>query len=169
MHPIVSLAKTTVEEYVKNKNRLIATDAGLGELSGKKAGVFVCMKKDGELRGCIGTFLPTQDNIAQETIENSISAAVKDPRFMPVTAGELDGLTYTVDILSPPEPITDISQLDAKRYGVIVNAAGRRGLLLPDLEGVETVEQQLSIAMQKAGIPPGTQISVSRFEVVRYK
>ena len=108
------------------------------------------------LRGCIGTFQPTEPTIAQETVRNAISAATCDPRFSCIRPEELDSIEYTVDVLTPPEPVKDQSELDPRRYGVIVQAGGRRGLLLPDLEGVDTVDEQVGIAMQKAGIPPGT-------------
>jgi len=132
-----------------------------------KAGVFVCLKRHGELRGCIGTFLPTTDCVADEICRLSIDSGTKDPRFEPVTEEDLDDLVYTVDILSAPEP-AGFDDLDVKRYGVIVTNGYRRGLLLPDLEGVDTVEYQLAIALQKAGIHPSEGFEIERFTVERH-
>ncbi len=132
-----------------------------------RAGVFVSLKKHGQLRGCIGTFLPVYHNLAEEIRNNALAAGLKDPRFSPVEASELPALVYSVDILAQPEP-SNKEDLDPKRYGVIVSSGSKRGLLLPDLEGVETVDQQLEIALQKAGILPGAQYSIERFEVKRF-
>ena len=112
--------------------------------------------------------MPTQENIAQEIIKNAISAAVDDPRFSPVTASELGDLIISVDVLSPPEEISDISELDPKKYGVIVSSGYKKGLLLPDLEGVDTAEYQIDIAKRKAGIYPDEKVKLYRFEVKRY-
>lgn len=123
-----------------------------------------------ELRGCVGTYLPTQKNIALEIIHNAVEASSHDPRFFPVTVGELPHLRYSVDILSTPETVIKIDDLDVKRYGLIVSAVdGRRGLLLPDLEGVETAKQQIEICRQKAGILPEEKITLERFSVERHK
>jgi len=168
MHHLVRLAKETVEVYIREgKIREVREDDLTPDLM-QRAGVFVCLKIDGNLRGCIGTFQPTEPTIAHETVRNAISAATCDPRFTCVRGDELDLIEYTVDVLTPPEPVTDRIQLDPKRYGVIVQAGGRRGLLLPDLEGLDTADLQISIAMQKAGIPPGTPVRLFRFEVKRY-
>jgi AmmeMemoRadiSam system protein A len=134
----------------------------------EQAGVFVCLKVRGMLRGCIGSFQPTESDVAHEVVRNAISAATQDPRFQAVRSNELDTLEYSVDVLTPPQRVQDSRELDPRRYGVIVRSGGRRGLLLPDLEGVDTVDYQISIAMQKAGIPPGTPVELSRFEVKRY-
>ena len=133
------------------------------------AGVFVSLKKHGELRGCIGTFEPTRPNVALEIIHNAISAATRDPRFPPVEAHELSEIGYSVDILTKPEAVSDTKDLDPKRYGVIVESGWKKGLLLPDLEGVDTVEYQLSIAKQKAGIGEEEPVRIYRFMVKRYK
>ncbi len=137
------------------------------EFLSRRAGVFVSIKKDGMLRGCIGTYLPTTGNIAEETIANAIKAATQDPRFPPVRPEELPHLEVSVDILSEPEPCTE-KDLDPKRYGVIVEKGYRVGLLLPDLEGVDTVEEQLRIAKMKAGIPPDEPCKIYRFTVERH-
>jgi len=169
MHPLVSLAKHTVELYVREQKILDAKDDELPPDMRGRAGVFVCLKIHGELRGCIGTFQPQEPSIAQETVRNAISAATCDPRFSCLRAEELGDVEYTVDILTQPEKVTSKKELDPKRYGVIVQSGARRGLLLPDLEGVDTVDYQISIAMQKAGIPTGAQVELSRFEVRRYQ
>ncbi len=131
-------------------------------------GVFVCIKKGGELRGCIGTFRPTQNDVVEEIIHNAASSCTRDPRFYPVSPEELADLDVSVDVLSTPEKVADISRLDPKRYGVIVQAGARVGLLLPDLEGVDDVETQLGIARQKAGIRPEDPVEIYRFTVDRY-
>ncbi|MCL6635357.1 MAG: AmmeMemoRadiSam system protein A, partial [Peptococcaceae bacterium] len=135
----------------------------------KEAGVFVSIKKHGELRGCIGTVEPTRDSIAREVIMNAISAGTRDPRFFPVQEGELDDLEYSVDVLLPPEPAGGFEDLDPEKYGVIVRSGRRQGLLLPDLEGIDTPEEQVAVARQKAGIGPGEPVELMRFEVVRYR
>jgi len=132
-----------------------------------RAGVFVSLKKHGHLRGCIGTFLPTYDNIAQEIRKNALAAGLQDPRFPPVEAAEMAALVYSVDILAQPEPCSK-EDLDPARYGVIVSNGSKRGLLLPDLEGVDTVEEQLQIALQKGGISPRDKYAIQRFEVKRF-
>ncbi len=168
MHPLVQLAKDAVELYIREgKIREVREDEFPSEFR-ERAGVFICLKIDGILRGCIGTFQPTEPDIAHETVRNAISAATCDPRFTCVRAEELDVIEYTVDVLTPPEPVKERSELDPRRYGVIVQSGARRGLLLPDLEGVDTVDFQISIAMQKAGIPPGTPVKLFRFQVKRY-
>jgi len=133
----------------------------------ERAGAFVSIKKNGRLRGCIGTFLPTYSNLAEEIANNALAAGLNDPRFNPVEPEELDSLVYSVDILSAPEPASR-EELDPKRYGVIVSCGRKRGLLLPDLEGVDTVEQQLQIALEKAGITPREKYSIEKFAVKRY-
>jgi AmmeMemoRadiSam system protein A len=168
MHPLVKLAKDAIEVYIREGKVLHVREEDLTPEMKEQAGVFVCLKVHGMLRGCIGSFQPTESDVAHEVVQNAISAAAQDPRFQMVRANELDSLEYSVDVLTPPERIPDSSELDPRRYGVIVRSGGRRGLLLPDLEGVDTVEYQISIAMQKAGIPPGTPVELSRFEVKRY-
>jgi AmmeMemoRadiSam system protein A len=167
MHPLVKLAKETVETYVRYKK--LPQPKELTPEMKEKAGVFVSIKKHGSLRGCIGTFEPTTPNVAQEIISNAVSSATRDPRFMPVTPDELPDLTYSVDVLTKPVPVTSVKELDPKKYGVIVECGGRRGLLLPDLEGVDTVEQQIQICRQKAGIYPDEPVKLYKFEVKRYR
>ena len=134
----------------------------------RKAGVFVSIHKEGKLRGCIGTILPTCRNISEEIIHNAVSAATRDPRFDAIRPEELDKLEINVDVLSEPEKIDSKAELDVKRYGVIVTSGSKRGLLLPDLDGVDTVEDQVSIAMRKGGITSRDKITLERFEVVRH-
>ena len=164
----VKLARETIKNYIKH-GKIITLPLDLPkEMINQKAGAFVSLKKYGELRGCIGTFMPTQKNIAQEIIKNAVSAAVEDPRFSPVNVSELEDLTISVDVLSIPEEIKDISQLDPKKYGVIVSSGYKKGLLLPDLEGVDTAEEQVDIAKRKAGIYPDEKVKLYRFEVKRF-
>jgi len=168
MHPIVKLAKDTVESYVRER-KVPHPPAELPPEMKERAGVFVSIKKRGALRGCIGTFEPTTSNVAQEVISNAISSATRDPRFPPVMPSELPDLTYSVDVLTKPVPVKNTTELNPKKYGVIVECGGRRGLLLPDLEGVDTVEQQIEICCQKAGIYPNEPIKLYKFEVKRYR
>ncbi len=167
MYPLVELAKETVETYVK-EGKLPELKELTPEMRGR-AGVFVSIHKLGELRGCIGTFEPTKKNIAEETIANAISSASRDPRFLPIAPNELKDLEYSVDVLTSPEPVDSQDQLDPKKYGVIVECGWRRGLLLPDLEGVDSVDEQIEICRQKAGIAPHESIKLYRFQVRRYK
>ena len=164
----VKLARRSLESYVLRKETIEVPKGLPAEMYSKQAGAFVSIHKQGSLRGCIGTILPTEDNVAAEIIQNAISASSFDPRFDPITADELKYLEINVDVLGEPEDIDSPSQLDVKRYGVIVSSGGKRGLLLPDLEGVDTVEDQIDIARRKAGIRPGERLKLQRFEVVRH-
>jgi AmmeMemoRadiSam system protein A len=170
--PYVRLARKTLEEFVASGRIPPARFDGKDlppEMLSDKAGTFVSIKKDGQLRGCIGTTEPYRKNIAEEIIGNAISAGTRDPRFDAVRAEELPYLTYSVDVLSPAEPVDGPGELDVKRYGVIVASKdGKRGLLLPNLDGVDTVSQQIAIAKQKAGITEGESCTLARFEVVRH-
>ena len=173
---LVSLARLALETYVYSGGIPVRVDdlpdgrTLSPELLTRCAGCFVSLKQDGELRGCIGTIAPTQKSLAAEICANAVSAGRRDPRFPPVQLEELSSLVYDVDVLGTPERIDDESQLDPKRYGVIVSTAdGRRGLLLPDLEGVDTVERQVSIAAQKGGIDlVGDSYQLERFVVERH-
>ncbi len=170
--PYASLARKSVEYYVNHQKQMNA-DIYMGmdlpaELLNTRAGAFVSLKKNGQLRGCIGTILPTQATLAEEIVGNGVSACARDPRFLPVTPGELPDLVYSVDVLSEPERIESAEELDVKRYGVIVTQGNRRGLLLPNLDGVDTIEEQIAIASDKAGIRRGSEVELQRFEVVRH-
>jgi len=157
MHPLVFLAKQTVENYIKERKIISLLEDLPKEFLERKAGTFVTIEKNSELRGCIGTYLPTRENIAEEVIYNAIAAATEDYRFGPIEDKELSSLSYTVYILNEPELIKDIKELDPKKYGIIVKTETKTGLLLPDLEGVDTIEQQLSITCQKGGIDPNQE------------
>lgn len=165
----VRLARASVESFVREGKRISVPDGLPEALERGKAGAFVSIHENGSLRGCIGTIMPTRDSLAEEIIENAISASTKDPRFDPIRPDELKYLEINVDVLDAPEDIESKDQLDVKRYGVIVTSMGRRGLLLPDLEGVDTVEQQISIAKRKAGIGEDEPVKLQRFEVIRHR
>jgi AmmeMemoRadiSam system protein A len=168
MSALASLAKQTVEMYVNEGKVPEVVDPMPPEMR-ERAGVFVSIHKRGDLRGCIGTFEAQTDNVATETIGNAVSAATRDPRFAPVRKHDLKDLDFSVDVLTRPVPVDDQASLDPKKYGVIVESGRRKGLLLPDLEGVDTVDQQIDICRRKAGIAPGEPVSLYRFEVRRYK
>lgn len=167
--PIVALARASVETYVRTGSVLELPDDVPADLLERQAGAFVSLHEGGELRGCIGTIGPTQPDLAREIVRNGILAATEDPRFPPVAPDELDRLDYSVDVLEAPAPIDGPDQLDVREYGVIVTKGWRRGLLLPNLEGVDTVERQLAIAKRKAGIAPDeTGVRLERFRVARH-
>lgn len=169
--PLVALARKTIEQFVTDRTVPDEKDPTLPlpeELLHTRAGAFVSLHEAGELRGCIGTILPVRKNLAQEIIENAVSAATRDPRFSPVRKAELPYLEISVDVLGEPEDIPDAGALDVRRYGVIVAKGRKRGLLLPDLPGVDTVEEQIRIAKKKAGIPEDEAVQLQRFEVVRH-
>lgn len=164
----VKLARYSLETFVKTHKPAVLPDHLPEELMNRRAGAFVSLHKNGNLRGCIGTIMATQDNLAEEIIQNAISACSRDPRFDPVKLEELDDIEYSVDVLGDPERVFTLQDLDARRYGVIVENDGRRGLLLPDLDGVDTPEEQIAIAKRKAGIRPEEKVALFRFEVVRH-
>jgi len=187
MNPYVLLAKQSIENYIR-EGKIISLPDGLpGEFLNRKTGTFVTIMKNGQLRGCIGTYLPAKENIAKEIISNAIAAATEDYRFGPVREEELPELSYIVYILNKPELVKDISELNPKKYGIIIKTmpiispngtdvvfnghlSYKSGLLLPDLEGVDTVEQQLSIACHKAGINPKEErIFIYKFTVEKYQ
>ena len=167
LSPLVRLAKETVETRVKEGK--VPEPEGLTPEMKEKAGVFVSIHKLGQLRGCIGTFEPTKKNVAEEIIANAISSATRDPRFPPVAPNELKDLSYSVDVLTMPEPVESKDQLDPKKYGIIVECGSRRGLLLPDLEGVGSVDKQIDICCRKAGIELNEPMTLYCFTVKRYK
>lgn len=164
----VRLARKSLEYYVINEEPIEPPKNLSDKLLNNKMGVFVTLKKHGILRGCIGSILPTQSSLAEEIIVNAISAGVRDPRFLPVTKDELVELEYSVDLLDSPEPISSIKELDPKKYGVIVSKDFRKALLLPNLEGVDTPEEQVNIALEKAGIKNHEDYKMERFKVTRY-
>ena len=167
--PWVRLVRLSLETFVRTGKRLDHLPDGLpSELTSRTAGAFVSLHAHGQLRGCIGTTGPTTASVAWEIVQNAVSAGARDPRFPPVTKLELNQLEYSVDVLGEPEPISSPAQLDVKKYGVIVSCGNRRGLLLPDLDSVDTVEQQIDIARQKGGISAREKYVLERFEVVRH-
>ena len=200
MNYYVSLAKEAVESYIKEEKTIKPANDLPREFFNRKAGVFVTIEKDNKLRACIGTYLPTRNNIAEEIIHNAIAAATEDYRFDPIQEEELPYLSYEVSILSESKsvkdnkPFTSLSviaqqlskELNPKKFGIIVKSQGfsspdvifnpaprpyqKTGLLLPDLEGINTVEKQISIACQKAGINPKTEkISIYKFTIEKYE
>ncbi len=178
----VRLARMSLESYVRDGIRLTDTLGAVKkvlenepdaekirpQLMERQAGAFVSLHKDGQLRGCIGTILPVCGCLAEELLRNAVSAGTEDPRFSPLRPEELPYLEYSVDVLGEPEDIDGPEELDVKRYGVIVSKGFRRGLLLPDLDGVDSVEEQIAIAKRKAGIGAGEEVELQRFEVVRH-
>ena len=166
--PLVQLAKEAIVSYVTEK-RTISAPTELTPEMAARASVFVSIHDGRGLRGCIGTIAPRRANVAEEIITNAISAATYDPRFNPVTIGELDELEISVDVLFEPELITNMAELDPKKYGLIVESGLRHGLLLPNLPGVETAHEQIDICRSKGGIPPGVKLKLYRFEVKRYE
>ena len=166
--PYVKLARASLESYIKEGRQIGIPDGLPEEMRRNRAGAFVSIHEHGALRGCIGTIAPVTDCVANEIIRNAISASTEDPRFSPIRANELPYLDISVDVLGEAEPIDSVAELDVKRYGVIVTKGGRRGLLLPDLDGVDTPEQQVAIAKQKAGIAPHESVQLQRFEVIRH-
>lgn len=171
MNPFVELASKSIKTYLETGHKIKPPSDLPSKMLDERKGVFVCLKKKGGLRGCIGTYLPTKDNLAQEIIDNAISAAISDPRFHPVNSEELEDLEISVDILSNPELVESLTQLNPKEYGILVKTKdGRSGLLLPDLEGVDTSQQQIAIACQKGGINLQIdKISLFRFKVERHQ
>lgn len=165
-HLLVKLARLTIENECKGE-KTSSPEILTPEME-RRAGVFVSIKKHGQLRGCIGTTEPTQKNVVEEVIQNAISAGFYDPRFFPIEMEELDDLTISVDILGEPEPIDHIEELNPVKYGIIVRQGNKTGLLLPDLEGIDTIEEQVEIAKQKAGIFDDQGVELSRFKVTRY-
>ena len=166
--PYVRLARMTVECYTREGKRPEVPGWVTEEMLDRRTGVFVSIHEEGKLRGCIGTILPVRNSIAEEIISNAVSACARDPRFDPVRPDELDRLEISVDVLTEPEAISGREELDVRRYGVIVSSGHKRGLLLPDLDGVDTVDEQISIAMRKGGITARDKITLERFEVVRH-
>lgn len=165
--PLVHWARCVITAHV-NGDEVDENQGKHPDLRHYRAGVFVSLHRQGQLRGCIGTLSPTRPNLTEEIRHNAISASSHDLRFYPVIAEELEDLNISVDVLGTPQPIHSRDELDVKRYGVIVSCSGRRGVLLPDIEGVDTVDEQVHIALRKAGIDPDEAYTLERFEVVRH-
>jgi len=164
-HPLVLLARRAIESFLAKKP--LSKPAKIEEFE-MAAGTFVSIKKKGQLRGCIGTIQPVRPSLVEEVVDNAVAAATRDPRFPPLTEEELEEITISVDVLTPPEPVSGLQDLDPARYGVIVQSGHRRGVLLPDLPGVASTDHQVAIARSKAGIEPTEQVQLFRFEVNRY-
>ena len=164
-HPLVNLARAAIASHLSGKPLL---QPDLDKYNSEPAGAFVSLKKGERLRGCIGTLQPVRQSLAREIIDNAVSAATKDPRFEPLTLEELEDITISVDVLSEPESVSGLEDLDPSKYGIIVKSGWRKGVLLPDLPGITTAEEQIRIARQKAGIGEGEEVELQRFEVRRY-
>ena len=168
MDRYVNIKKKSIEYYTYNRKIMDIPKDLPEEFYKIKAGCFVSLKKNGNLRGCIGTIIPTKENIAKEIISNSVSAAFNDTRFFSLRIDELNDIEYSVDILYKAEEIESIDDLDVDKYGIIVEKDFRKGLLLPNLEGVDTIECQIQIALNKAGISKDEDYSIKRFKVERH-
>lgn len=166
--PYVRLARYTIESFVETGKFPKMPGDLPEELYHSRAGAFVSLKEDGRLRGCIGTIRAVRGSLAEEIMYNAVSACSEDPRFSPVEDWEVERLTISVDVLGETEEISSPEELDVTRYGVIVARGAKRGLLLPNLEGVDTIEQQIAIAKQKAGIKAHESVELERFEVIRH-
>lgn len=166
-HPYVTLAIQSVRHYLEHGVPLPCPEDLTDDLLQPK-GAFVSIKNGRKLRGCIGELNPTHDNLAIEIIQNAVSAASRDPRFAPVSSKELAGLTFSVDVLTPLEKVNDVSQLDCKKFGLTVKSGNKQGVLLPDLEGVDSVADQIRICLKKGGIDESESYEMYRFEVERY-
>ena len=166
-HPLVQLARKTIETYIKD-GTIYGPPKEFTQEMKEKAGVFVSLHRQGQLRGCIGTFAPTTENVAQEVVRNAIESSSRDPRFPPMQADELKDLEISVDVLSQPVPAKSVKELDAKKFGVIVKSGQKRGLLLPNLPGVNTPEEQIAICKKKGWIADDEPIELFKFEVKRY-
>ncbi|MBI4389588.1 MAG: AmmeMemoRadiSam system protein A [Nitrospinae bacterium] len=167
-HPFVALAIKSIQYYLDH-NAYLPCPENLPDDLKTKSGAFVSIKKNKSLRGCIGTILPVEDNLAREIVRNAVHAAVQDPRFPPVIRKELPDLTFSVDVLSPLEKIHDAIELDCKKYGLLLKTESKQGVLLPDIEGVETVQDQIRICRKKAGLAEDEPAEMFRFQVKRYR
>jgi AmmeMemoRadiSam system protein A len=170
-HPLIRLASEAIAAFLA-EDRIIEPPSELYKECPdalKPAGAFVCLKRDWELRGCVGTTEPLEETLAGEVVRNAVAAATRDPRFAPVCREELPDLSVSVDVLEPSEPVSDRAALDPKRFGIIVRAGEKQSVLLPDLEGIESVAEQLAAARKKAGIGPDEPIELRRFAVTRYR
>jgi AmmeMemoRadiSam system protein A len=159
---IQALGRHAIDTYLRTHQLIQPPEPIPVELQAPSA-VFVTLRKHGELRGCVGSVRPTEATAAHELIRYAVASAVRDPRFDPVRLDEVSALTIKVQLLDPPEPVTDIAGLDPHTYGVIVRHRDRQALLLPDIEGIDTSEQQVLAACQKAGIDRRAPLELERF------
>ncbi len=170
MNPYITLAKNAIEKYVTSGEILTLPDGLPSEFYEKRAGVFITLKKSGELRACIGTAYPVKNNLAGEIVTNAIAAATEDRRFGPIEESELPELSYQVSILGNPEVIKGLEDLDPKKYGIMVKGVfGKSALLLPDLDGIDTIDEQIDAVCAKAGIDRMEgDYSIYSFDVEKY-
>lgn len=169
MHPFIALAHQAIATYLKT-GQFVSPPDPLPDDMGDPQPVFVSLHTaDGTLRGCRGTLAPSQSNLAETIIHTAIASAVDDPRFPPMHSDELEGLDVKVDVLSPMQPVNDISELNEKVYGVLIQSGRRRGLLLPDIPMVDSVPRQLELVRRKAGLGPNEPAQLYRFTVTRYE
>lgn len=170
-HPLVRLAVEAIQAFVVEQRIIEPPESLFAEVPAarERAGAFVCLKVGEQLRGCIGTTEPTQATLAREVIQSAIGAATRDPRFPALYHAELEDLVVSVDALGAPELILDFSELDHLRYGIIVQSDTRHGVLLPDIEGIDSVADQVTHVLNKAAVEPGEPVQYFRFEVTRYR
>ena len=183
MNIYTKLARESIENYLSDRKMIESPNNLPDDLIKNRAGVFVTLHKQHkripkekltetkeDLRGCIGTIYPTKKNIAEEIISNAISAAFRDDRFPPLTKNEFNNIVISIEILSEPEPVQGVSSLNPKKYGVIAKSAkdNRTGLLLPNIEGINSPEYQVALAKQKAAISPTEPVFLYRFETEKY-
>lgn len=167
MHPHVKLAIQSVKHYIETGKSLPCPNPLPNDLN-QNSGTFVSIKKQGALRGCIGTMTPKYKNLAEEIIKNAVRAANEDPRFPPIQENELTSLTFSVDVLSPLKKIEDLKDQDIKKHGLVVRGNGKQGVLLPDLEIIKSAQQQLKVCLKKGGFNPTDSYELFRFEVKRF-
>lgn len=167
-HPYISLAQDSIHHFLNHREKLSCPDPLSQDLR-SRSGAFVSIKKLQQLRGCIGTLEPCEPNLAMEIIENALKAALHDPRFSPVTTEELQELTYSIDVVRPLEKISTLEDLNPDIYGLVVKSNGKQGVLLPDLEGVNSTEEQIQICRAKGKIPEDEPIEMYRFKVERFR
>jgi len=170
-HPLIQLAAEAIQAFVMEQRTLTPPDT-LAEVfpqANAPAGAFVSLKTAGKLRGCIGTTEPACSTLAEEVIRNAIKAATRDPRFSPIQSIELAGLVISVDVLNTPEPIQDLSKLDHLKFGIIVRSGDRQGVLLPNIDNIHSVTEQLAIAREKARLTPHEEATIFRFTVTHFQ
>jgi len=170
-HPLVRLAAEAISAFLRRQQIIEPPESLFFEVPAAllPAGVFVCLKREGRLRGCIGTTEPIRKTMAAEVIEIAIGAATRDPRFPPLEWAELDDLEISVDVLGPSERVSSLEALDPRRYGIVVRSGERHSVLLPDLEGINSVAAQVEAAREKAGLGSDEVIELLRFEATRYR
>lgn len=163
-HPLLQLARQVLHAHLSGQDWRRQLD---GPGTRPSRGCFVSLKIDGRLRGCIGTVLPVRATLEEEVAENALAAASRDPRFDPLRPGELPFVQLSIDLLTVPQPVVELGELDANRFGVLLRAGRRQSVLLPDIPGVRSPEQQIAICLEKAGLKPDVPYALERFEVER--